>query len=110
MSLTRAFSYAGCQNTIASLWRADDVSSSKISGHLHKYIDDGKTYAASLQQAKIDYLNEVPERLGSPAYWAHLRLIGTFEMGAGHNLTYLVVIIAVMLLIAGVIYLSRRRS
>ncbi|HUQ66201.1 MAG TPA: CHAT domain-containing protein [Flavitalea sp.] len=111
MSLTRAFSFAGCQNTIASLWRADDVSTATICGHMHKYISKGKTFAASLQQAKIDYLNDdLPLRLKSPAYWAHLRLTGNFEEDQTFGYGYVFLIAGLMVIIAVVIYFSRRRS
>jgi len=110
MSLTRAFSYAGCKNTIASLWKADDFSTAKISKRLHQHINDGDTYADALQHAKQDYLSEVGGRLKLPAYWAHLRLIGNFEESKSNNSTYLVVAIALVVLIAAIIFLSRRRS
>lgn len=111
MSLTRAFSYAGCQNTIATLWRADEMATARISRNLHQYIADGKTFAESLRQTKIDYLNDdIPERLKSPAYWAHIRLIGTFEKNKSNSRTYLLIIAAVLVLIAGLIYFSRQQS
>ena len=110
MSITRAFSSAGCRNTIASLWRADDVSTARISGYLHNYIKGGRTYAEALRQAKKDYLQSAPERFQTPAYWAHLRLIGSFEKGTGNNTLLILVGIVAALLIGGVIYFSRRRS
>lgn len=110
MSLTRAFSFAGCPNTIATLWRADDTSTAKISWYLHQYIAGGKTFAESLRQAKLDYLNDdISGRLKSPAYWAHIRLIGTFGKNKISSLTYLLIIAAVSVLIALIIYYSRRR-
>jgi CHAT domain-containing protein len=111
MSLTRAFSFAGCQNTIASLWRADDVSTATISGFLHKYISKGNTFATALQEAKLNYLNEdIPERLKSPAYWAHLRLIGNFEEKNSFPYQYVLIIVGLIVIAVLIIYFSRRRS
>ena len=111
MSLTRAFSIAGCQNTIATLWRAENKSTAIISRYLHKYIAGGKTFAESLRQAKMDYLNDdIPGRLKSPAYWAHIRLIGTFEKNKTSSLVYFLIIAVVLVLTAVVIYFTRRRS
>jgi CHAT domain-containing protein len=78
MSLSRAFSYAGCKSVITSLWKADELSTSFITKHLHHYLQRGMSIDESLQKAKIDYLetNEVEERYKNPAYWAHLILIG----------------------------------
>jgi CHAT domain-containing protein/Tfp pilus assembly protein PilF len=78
ISLSRAFSYAGCKSVITSLWKADEISTSFICKRLHKYLQRGLAVDEALQRAKIDYLetNEVEERYKNPAYWAHLVLIG----------------------------------
>jgi CHAT domain-containing protein len=78
MSLSRAFSYAGCKSVITSLWKADDASTAYITKRLHHYLQSGKPKDIALQQAKLDYLNDgsIPGRMKTPAYWAHLVLIG----------------------------------
>ena len=75
ISLARAFAYAGCESTINSLWKADDKATSFILGKFHVYLQKGYTKPKALQQAKLDYLksNAINK---SPAYWAHLILIG----------------------------------
>lgn len=111
MSITRSFSNAGCRNTIASLWKADDVSTYRISEKLHYYLKKGKTPADALRLAKLDYLedSEVPARLKTPAYWAHLRLLGTFEKSDSNIGNYVIVALAFLALVA-FIYFSMRRS
>lgn len=109
MSLTRAFSYAGCKNSIASLWKADDMSTAKISTYLHKHLNDGKTFAVALQQAKENYLRESTARLKLPAYWAHLRLIGNFETSGSHSSVYLVIGAVLLAVFIVFIFVSRRR-
>ena len=81
MSLSRAFSYAGCKSVITSLWKADEVSTAIICKRLHFYLQKGFAIDEALQKAKIDYLGtkEVEERFKNPAYWANLILIGDYH-------------------------------
>ena len=78
ISLARAFAYAGCASTVNSLWKADDKATSDILRQFHIYLQKGYTKSRALQQAKLDYLHS--DALNkSPAYWAHLILIGNTE-------------------------------
>lgn len=111
MSLSRAFAYAGCSNIIASLWKAEDKTTSFITRQLHVYLSNGYTKARALQKAKIDLLNnkEISPALKSPNYWGHLVFIGDYETGTKSNyLTWL--IMAVCLLIAGSIFFFQRKT
>jgi CHAT domain-containing protein len=78
MSLSRAFTYAGCPNIIASLWKADDVSTAYITKKLHHYLDEGISIDEALQKAKLDYLKDdtIHPRMKTPFYWSHLVYIG----------------------------------
>ena len=107
MSLSRAFSYSGCDNIITSMWKADDQSTAYISGKLYAYLAKGHTIAEALRQAKLDYIGDM--QIGPaqklPGYWAHLRLIGTFEKSSQNNtwIWYLAI-----LLVAGLIILIKK--
>ena len=81
MSLSRAFSYAGCKSVVTSLWKADELSTSFICKRLHYYLQKGLAIDEALQKAKMDYLEtkEVEERYKNPAYWANLVLIGDYQ-------------------------------
>ena len=81
MSLSRAFSYAGCKSVVTSLWKADELSTAFITKRLHHYLQKGLAVDVALQEAKINYLesNEVDDRYKNPAYWAHLILIGNID-------------------------------
>ena len=81
ISLSRAFSYAGCKSVVTSLWKADEVSTSFITKRLHHYLQKGLAIDESLQKAKLDYLSggDIPERFKNPAYWANLVLLGDFQ-------------------------------
>jgi len=78
MSLSRAFSYAGCPAVVTSMWKADDAATTFIIQRLHHYLNDGYLTDEALQLAKLDYLqsDQFEPRKKTPAFWAHLVLIG----------------------------------
>jgi CHAT domain-containing protein len=80
MSLSRAFSYAGCANLITSLWKAEDHATAYISNRFYHYLDEGLSYSKALQRAKIDFIHS-PEQaqFHKPMYWANLVLIGNVQ-------------------------------
>ncbi|PWS26348.1 hypothetical protein DHW03_16335 [Pedobacter yonginense] len=82
MSLARAFSYAGCNNIITSMWNADDASTAVILSQFHQHLADGQSFASALKQSKLDYIadSQISPARKNQAYWAHLRFIGGFEV------------------------------
>ena len=78
MSLARAFAYAGCPNTVTTLWKADDRSSAQLTTQLHHYLKQGWEKDEALRQAKLDYLNDptVHPAQKAPYYWANFVFIG----------------------------------
>lgn len=87
MSLSRAFAYAGCPNTVASFWQADDASTAYLVKRMHDLLASGAPVDKALQQAKKDYLADphIHPRLKSPAYWAHLVFVGNYQPEASHH-------------------------
>jgi len=81
MSLSRAFAYAGCSNIVTSLWKANDFSTSYLSGKMHHYLREGDPVDRAVQKAKQDYLRDaaIHPRLKHPHYWSHLVFIGDLE-------------------------------
>jgi CHAT domain-containing protein len=78
ISLSRAFTYAGCHSVITSLWKANDKATAFISRQLHYYLGRGYRLDEALQLAKSDYLDsdEIDARFKKPSYWATLVLTG----------------------------------
>jgi CHAT domain-containing protein len=100
MSLSRAFSYSGCNNIITSMWKADDESTAYISGRLYLYLQKGFTVAEALRKSKLDYLED-PQISSSKklaGFWAHLRLTGDFERHQDNH--FWVLYVAILLLIS----------
>ena len=81
ISLSRAFSYAGCKSVVTSLWKADEISISFITKRLHQYLQKGLPIDIALQKSKIDFLasDEIDARIKTPAFWANLVLIGDYQ-------------------------------
>jgi CHAT domain-containing protein len=75
ISLSRGFTYAGCNSVINSLWKADDQATANILKRFHEYLQKGYDKSKALQQAKLDYIKSDAVNK-TPDYWAHLILIG----------------------------------
>ena len=108
MSLSRAFAYAGCPNTITSIWKADDASTSYIVKRIHGYLEEGQPIDRAVQQAKKDYLadDRINPRLKIPSYWSHLIFIGNYTPEGGSKTKWL--IIGGLLFVVLVFFLFRR--
>lgn len=78
MSLSRAFSYAGCPSVITSLWKAEDNATAYLTQKLYYYLQKGYAKDEALQKAKLDYLNDdsIAPNFKTPNFWAHLILVG----------------------------------
>jgi CHAT domain-containing protein len=110
MSLSRAFSYAGCPNIVTTLWKADDYSTAYLSNKIHDYLDKGLTIDKALQQAKLDYLGDkkINPRLKQPYYWSHLIFLGNVSENTSFHWSY--VFIAIAIILSMLLFLNIKRS
>ena len=77
MSLSRAFSAAGCSNIVTSLWKAEDNATAYISRGFYAYVKRGYSCPQALQKAKLDLLHDGQfAQFHSPQYWSHLVFVG----------------------------------
>ncbi|MBE7170761.1 MAG: CHAT domain-containing protein [Williamsia sp.] len=112
MSLCRAFAYAGCKSVITSLWKADDASTAFIMKQVHVYLKKGLPKDEALQKAKIDYLENdgIDTRYKTPAYWAHLVLIGNSEPIVSRTLLpYILLGLGILVAVAWILVKSRKQ-
>lgn len=79
MSLSRAFSFAGCQSIIMSIWAADDRSTSEIMNSFYQNLSEGMPKNIALQQAKIAFLDGADGLTAHPYFWAGLVATGNME-------------------------------
>ncbi len=79
MSLSRAFTYAGCPSLVTSLWSVDDEQTSKIMVHFYQNLQQGQAKPDALRNAKLSYLSEQGNELSHPFYWAAFVQIGNTQ-------------------------------
>lgn len=76
VSLAHAFSYAGSESILTSLWQIDEKSSAEVLSFFYDYLAGGLPKDKALRLAKIDYLKRARGRTLHPQYWAGLVLMG----------------------------------
>jgi CHAT domain-containing protein len=91
MSLSRAFTYAGCPNILTSLWKADDMSTAYLTKRVHFYLDKDYSIDRAMQLARMDFFRDpkIHPSYRHPYYWGHLVFIGNYEPGKNHALLWI---------------------
>ena len=69
-SLGRAFAYAGCPNSVMSLWSVNDQSTAKLMTYFYQNLKQGVPKAEALRAAKLEFLEKQPAAFRAPFYWA----------------------------------------
>jgi len=73
VGLSWAFLRAGAQSVVGSLWEVSDGSTPRLMDRLYQGLEDGRTPASSLRQAKLALLHS-NSRFQSPFYWAPFQI------------------------------------
>ncbi|MEJ1239753.1 CHAT domain-containing tetratricopeptide repeat protein [Chryseolinea sp. T2] len=112
ISMASAFTSAGCENTLMSLWKVNDQASIALMTDFYAELLSGVQIDEALRAAKLLYLERADEITADPKSWAPLVAYGSmhqiFEQNDNMPLLYLV---PLTLLGGGVfIYLRRRKS
>ena len=112
LSLSRAFSYAGCPNIITSLWKADDYTTAILISRIYHYLNEGLSISKAVQKAKVDYLKDktINPRLKHPYYWSHLVFIGNYSSGSTFHWEWLALAGMFGLLLLVMLLKKSRRS
>lgn len=77
VSLSSAFTAAGCPSTVMSLWQVPDATTSPIMIAFYHYLRQGMDKAAALQAAKREYLSQVTASgQMHPFFWSGMVLNG----------------------------------
>jgi len=76
MSMSRAFSYAGADCIIPSLWSINDAKTKELMQLFYKNIQDGKPKDVAMQKAKIAYVKSNFDIGAHPFYWSPFVIIG----------------------------------
>lgn len=83
IGLTRGFMYAGARRVVASLWRVNDMATSRLMSLFYKgMLKDGLQPTAALRAAQIEMWGK--DRWKSPFFWAAFHLQGEWQPDAWH--------------------------
>ncbi len=117
MSLSRAFTYAGSQGLVATLWSVNESATGRILNQFYRHLEAGNRKATALAQAKRDYLAspEIPVFQKSPYYWAGIVYVGADgalqqppAVRLGNNWLRWVVPVAILVAFLGMRQLRKR--
>ncbi|WP_185156257.1 CHAT domain-containing protein [Fulvivirga kasyanovii] len=113
LSLASGFSHAGVKNIVLSLWKVNDLSTSRLMTDFYKYYEEQPQAHMALHRAKLAYLqhDEIAMDKKSPYYWASFVYYGQSEtkdaiQASGYGMHMFFVAVA---LIAMALYLYYRR-
>lgn len=73
-SLGLAFRYAGCNNTVMSLWAVDDEYTEELMKSFYSYLNLGKPKAEALTLSKRDFVKN--HNTAGPFFWAGFIMYG----------------------------------
>jgi CHAT domain-containing protein len=74
--LQYAFRAMGARSTLSTLWPVSDAASVDLMRSFYRHLEEGLSKDRALQQAKLQYLTDHPQR-SSPFFWAPPILYGT---------------------------------
>jgi len=78
LGLTRGFMYAGAERVVATLWKVDDIETSKLMKRFYTYmLSEGKPASVALRQAQLDMIAGADR--SEPFYWAGFVLQGEWK-------------------------------
>lgn len=76
LSLSRAFTFAGCPSITMSLWQASDKYTASIMTSFLQELQSGKSKGKALREAKLQHLNTTDQIGTHPANWATFVMLG----------------------------------
>lgn len=80
LSMSKAFTFAGCPAILSTIWTAHDKSMAFLSIKFYDYLKKGKSKNEALRLAKLDYLSStMGKKFNHPFYWANFVIIGNTE-------------------------------
>lgn len=112
ISMASAFTSAGCENTLMSLWKVNDQASIELMDDFYLQLLDGAPIDEALRTAKLNYLARADELTADPKTWAPLVAYGSLHQvfDTGNRRSYLILVLAAgVLLVGGGVYYFRRR-
>lgn len=113
ISMASAFTSAGCENTLMSLWKVNDRASINLMDDFYKELLKGTPIDDALRAAKLSYLENADEITADPKIWAPLIAYGSlhqvFERDQRKPILYLV-LATTLLALGAIFYFVRRKN
>ncbi|MEL6253844.1 MAG: CHAT domain-containing tetratricopeptide repeat protein [Bacteroidota bacterium] len=110
-SLSRAFSYAGAQSIITTLWSVNDQKTAELMQRFYQNIAEGEVKDVALQKAKLSFLEAQDNYHAHPFFWAAPIPVGNMEAIENPFPTYVYgIVLLLILLLFFAIYRRKRRA
>lgn len=104
MSMARAFTYAGINSAVMSLWKVSDKETADLMVLFYENLEKGQTKNEAIRNAKLTYLKTTTEpELLHPYYWAGFVVTGDVSPLKDDSHTWLYVL-GIMGLIGFLVY------
>lgn len=75
-SLASSFFRAGARSVLMSLWKANDLTTSKLMKQFYANLKTGQTKDVALREAKLAFLEKCDELYAHPAFWGGFVVVG----------------------------------
>jgi CHAT domain-containing protein len=112
ISMASAFTSAGCENTLMSLWKVNDQASITLMDDFYQQLLNGLPIDQALRTAKLNYLSHADEITADPKTWAPLVAYGSLHQvfETDGRRPYLILVLAGGVLIAAGAFYMRRQG
>ncbi|MCB0631612.1 MAG: CHAT domain-containing tetratricopeptide repeat protein [Saprospiraceae bacterium] len=78
-SIARAFSYAGTQSLVATLWSIEDRATNDLIFSFFEKIRSGSAKDSALRKAKLDFIKAGGQHVSHPYFWAAFIPVGNMD-------------------------------
>ncbi len=111
ITISRAFSYAGCPSVVMSLWKIPDAVTTEIMTAFYEELSAGKTKDEALRQAQLRFLNNTDDPLyHHPYFWAGFVVMGDTSPLPSGSALWLIYAAAGLAGITMILFIIRRKK
>jgi CHAT domain-containing protein len=107
VSLTQAFTHAGCPSVLMTLWEVDEKSTSEILALFYDNLQNGQRKSEALRNAKLSFLENASFQYQDPYYWAGLVVIGNDTPIFTASSSYFEVLFIIFLIVILAVYTQK---
>ena len=108
-SLARAFTFAGVQSQVISLWKVDDQSTAQMMEYFYNGLNEYQNSSKALQEAKMRYLNTNANNAAHPYFWAALTTNNVLFIYRFENFLTIILLTFFAIIIIAYFYINKRK-